>query len=427
MSQFWKFITSLRLTVTLLALSVLLVFFGTLSQVDHGLWKSQEIWFHSFIVLGQKLRLFGWVFPVPIFPGGYLIGFILLTNLTAAFIKRFQWRREKIGIHLVHSGVILLLLGQLLTDLFSVESHMRFAEGETKRYSEAHRKNELAFSTDTADGQEEVVAIPESMLRTGATIQHEKLPFVVRVKEYGLNAEMRRRGPAVDGPSPATEGVGPQLFVTPKGEATDMDSRNLPYAYLELSKGGQPLGTWLVSPWLGLLRVQPQIITVDGKEWRADFRFERYHQPFAVTLLKTTHEIYRGTDIPKNFRSRVHIEDPRNGEDRKLDIYMNHPLRYSGLTFYQYQMGRDEMNTSRGTSTLQVVKNPGWLAPYAGCYVVAAGMYVQFRHHLTSFLAKRLNSGTRKNRWGGIAARVLEFGLLGYMVLKFTLNLFGYG
>ena len=420
--------TSLRMTVTLLALSVLLVFFGTLAQVDEGLWRAQEIWFKSFFVFGQNLRLFGLQFPVPLFPGGYLIGFTLLANLTAAFIKRFQWRRDKIGIHLVHSGVILLLLGQLLTDTLSVESHLRLKEGETKNFSEAHRRNELVFKSDAPGGQEEVVAIPEAMLKPGATIQHGKLPFVVHVKEYGVNCELRRRGPAVDGPSPADQGVGPQVVVEPKPEAKDMDSRNLPYAYIEIRKGAQSLGTWLVSPWLGLLHVHDQEIPVDGKTYRADFRFERYYVPFSTTLLSTTHEIYRGTDIPKNFKSRVRIENPSKNDDRAVDIYMNHPLRYAGLTFYQYQMGRDELDQNRGTSTLQVVKNPSWLAPYAGCYVVAAGMYVQFRHHLTKFLRKRLGTGgaSGRARWGGVAARVLEVGLLGYLVLKFTLHLFGY-
>ena len=80
-----RFFTSLRLTVTLLALAVLLVFFGTLSQVDEGLWKAQKIWFESYIVTWQHLQLFGLRFVVPIFPGGYLIGFTLLVEKMLRF------------------------------------------------------------------------------------------------------------------------------------------------------------------------------------------------------------------------------------------------------------------------------------------------------------------------------------------------------
>jgi hypothetical protein len=425
MRSVWKFLTSLRLTVVCLALSVLLVFFGTLAQVDEGLWKAQKIWFESWIVTAQHLRLFGWRFLVPFFPGGYLIGFTLLTSLIAAFIHRFHWRAEKIGIHLTHAGVILLLLGQLLTQELAVESYVDFREGQTKTYAEDHLKNELAFVRDAGGGKEEVISIPESFVKPGAEIRHDMLPFVVRVKQYGVNCQIRRRGPMVDGPAVATQGVGTQLMVEPRPEVTDMDSRNLPYAYIEIFEKEKSLGTWLVTPWLDQVGAGPQEIDADGGKLRVELRFKRFYEPFAITLLKTTHETYRGTDIPKNFRSRVRLVDDRTLETREVDIYMNHPLRWSGLTFYQARMGRDPENASIGTSTLQVVRNPGWLTPYAGCYIVAIGMYVQFRMHLVKFLAKRIG-GAGKGRIGAIAGRLLEVAVLGYLVFKFTTKLFGY-
>ena len=425
LNQLWKFLTSLRLTVVCLGFSVLLVFFGTLAQVDEGLWKAQKIWFESWIVIGQHLQLFGWKFFVPIFPGGYVIGFTLLAGLTAAFIHRFVWRWDKLGVHLTHGGVILLLLGQLLTQELAVESYVDFKEGETKTYAEDHLKNELAFIRDAGGGQEEVIVIPESMVKPGAEIRHGKLPFTVRVKEYGVNCQIRRRGPMVDAPALATQGAGTQLVIEPRPETTDMDSRNLPYAYIEILQDGKSLGTWLVTPWLGMLGAGAQEIEAGGQKLRAELRFQRYYEPFAITLLKTSNEIYRGTDIPKNFRSRVRIVDAGTREAREVDIYMNHPLRYSGLTFYQARMGRDQDDPQRGTSTLQVVRNPGWLTPYAGVFIVAAGMYIQFRQHLLKFLGKRLG-GTRKGGWGAIAGRLLEIGVLGYLVLKVTFKLFGY-
>ena len=41
------------------------------------------------------------------------------------------------------------------------------------------------------------------------------------------------------------------------------------------------------------------------------------------------------------------IDNPQRRESREVDIYMNNPLRYEGLTFFQYQMGRDEVERSR--------------------------------------------------------------------------------
>ena len=121
-------------------------------------------------------------------------------------------------------------------------------------------------------------------------------------------------------------------------------------------------------------------------------RFIRYYYPFSLTLLKATHEQYRGTKIPKNFASRVRVQNPEHNEARETTIYMNNPLRYSGLTFYQYQMTAGEMVEEAGvtpSSTFQVVRNPGWLTPYMSCILVALGLLVQFGSHLLGFVRKR--------------------------------------
>ena len=51
LDYFVKFFTSLRLTVVLLALGTVLVFWGTLAQVDLGLYKAQNDFFKSFFCL----------------------------------------------------------------------------------------------------------------------------------------------------------------------------------------------------------------------------------------------------------------------------------------------------------------------------------------------------------------------------------------
>ena len=61
----------------------------------------------------------------------------------------------------------------------------------------------------------------------------------------------------------------------------------------------------------------------------------RYYKPYSVTLQKFTHERYAGTEIPKDFSSRVTLIDPERSVNRDVLIYMNHPLRYRGETFYQ--------------------------------------------------------------------------------------------
>lgn len=163
-----------------------------------------------------------------------------------------------------------------------------------------------------------------------------------------------------------------------------MDAANMPFLFVEIVSENERLGTWLLSPWLG-----PQKIEIAGETWHAAFRPKRVHHPFEVQLLQTTHEVYRGTDIPRNFQSRIRLTHPGAGEQREVDISMNDPLRYGGLTFYQYQMGRDELQANVGTSTLLVVRNPSWLAPYLGCILVASGLSFHFLLHLSAFVGRR--------------------------------------
>jgi len=398
MNHLWKFFTSLRLTVVCLAFSIVLVFVGTVAQADEGLYIAQERYFKQWWVVG--VHLFGNHLPIML-PGGYLIGVVLLVNLVAAHIRRFQWGWKKVGIHLTHAGIVVMLVGQLFTDMSQVESHLRFAEGEGKNFTESHKEHELVFIRDTADGKDEVVALPEEMIaKKGAALplplSGKSGEFEVRVKDYGINCQIRQRAPAMDkGEPPATQGAGSKATVVPQPETKAMDSKNLPYAVIEIAQRGAaektPAETWLVSPWLA-----DQKITVGGQEYRLAFRSTRFYfgrdlanEPFQMTLLKTTHEVYPGTNIPKNFQSRVRVENKTTGENREVDIFMNSPLRYEGLTFYQYQMGRDEIDQARGTSTLQVVRNPSWLAPYIGCIIVGIGMTWQFMYHLLGFTRRR--------------------------------------
>jgi len=118
----------------------------------------------------------------------------------------------------------------------------------------------------------------------------------------------------------------------------------------------------------------------------------RAYKPFSLTLLKATHSFYSGSEIPKDYRSRVRINNPEKLEKREVEIYMNSPLRYSGLTFYQYQMTAGQIAQQAGvatSSTFQVVRNPAWLTPYAGCAIVAAGLVFQFMIHLVGFISRR--------------------------------------
>jgi hypothetical protein len=512
-----KFFTSLRLTIVCLAFAIVLVFLGTLAQVDEGLYLAQTQWFRSFWVVNAHL---GWLY-VPLFPGGYLIGGLLLINLIAAHFARFTLSWRKSGILLVHFGLILLLLGQLLTDMFSTESSMRLTVGETLNYSEDFRANELVVINTTDPRADQVVAIPEKLVARRGEIRNASLPFTLRIRDYWPNCDLVERPPSNAIVSGATQGafagdlvlplaaddrsgqaraaalveivsdggslgkwllpngtdepetfdvngsrwtmalvfapamggnflllsdpsrakaeqpdpIGEKelksgrdilpakapfkirvdqfwprcrLFQRPSAKAVVPDvtrgaftgmvveplppvkvtnARNVPAAVVEVISPNGLLGTWLLPTMYNV----KQGFDWDGQHYEMAMRFTRHYKPFSLTLLNASNKKYRGTDVPKDFRSRVRVRRDDTGEVRETEIYMNAPLRYAGYTFFQYQMAADESTLRPGdkpSSTFEVVRNPSWLTPYISCVLVGVGLLVQFLMHLIGFISK---------------------------------------
>ncbi|PYL57211.1 MAG: hypothetical protein DMF31_11150, partial [Verrucomicrobia bacterium] len=95
-------VTSLKLTIVCLAAGMALIFVGTIAQVHLGIHEAQQRYFQSMFVWWPPE---GRGFKIPIFPGGHLIGAVLLINLIAAHAKRFRWTWRKLGIHLTHAGL----------------------------------------------------------------------------------------------------------------------------------------------------------------------------------------------------------------------------------------------------------------------------------------------------------------------------------
>jgi hypothetical protein len=356
-----------------------LIFAGTLAQVHLGIHEAQQRYFQSWLVWWPA-EDHG--FQIPIFPGGHLIGAILLINLIAAHAKRFRWAWRKLGIHLTHAGLIIMLAGGLFTDLFAVESHMRLQGGDTKNYSEDQRHMELTIIDTTDNDLDQVTAIPESILKANRTIDHWSLPFKIVVRNFYKNSRLRMLNEAGGQARPiANQGPGAMIAVEPIPRTIAQDERDVPAAAIEIvPKDGSSLGTWLVSDALGA----PQTLSCGGRSWLIAMRTARYYKSYSVTLQKFTHERYAGTEIPKNFASKVTLIDPERSVNRDVLIYMNHPLRYRGETFYQAGFELNDQAT-----ILQVVHNPSFLAPYFACVIVAAGLLVQFGIHLVGFARKR--------------------------------------
>jgi hypothetical protein len=397
-------LASLRLTVVMFVLAIALVFLGTLAQVDEGIWTVLSRYFRTGIawIPFQALVRFGQVFlgvspeaqvsgSFP-FPGGWFIGGVLLVNLLAAHAVRFKMTWKRSGILILHAGIVLMILGELVTGLFAVEGRMPIPQNWTVSFVEDHRAIELSIVRHLDPKTDDVFAIPGSIIRKSGIIRDDALPFDVEVIRYMSNSEIAKKvPPGMENLATAGDGLNEIAIEKPEVSGTDQEQMDdMPSAYVTFKKKGtdQSLGTYLVSKWWSVWWIpgleQPQQVSVDGKTYDVFLRSKRTYKPYSIHLIEFRHDRYLGTDTPKNYSSQVHLTDSSKGVDEEDLIYMNHPLRHAGETFYQSGV----LGSDQGT-ILQVVRNPGWLLPYISCILVAGGMLIHFGLHLIGFLRRR--------------------------------------
>ncbi len=381
-----KALASLRLTVALLVAAMVLIFVGTLAQTRLGVWQVVDQYFRSVIapvdvglVVPGISPGSGVVLPLP---GGSLIAGLMIVNLLAAHALRFRMTRKRVGVIVLHAGLIVLLAGEFVTGWFATEGLMRIDEGASARHIEDIRAAEFVVVDPSDPSFDRVVSVPASRIAHAAKgqlpISDSRLPFEIRVEQWMPNAETVPSASE----TPATRGLGLDFAAHLVAQVAGVDGgqTDLPAAYVTLVREGRPLGTWLVSA--AFRSLQP--VEIDGQTFGIGLRFARTYKPYEIHLIDFRHDVFVGTTIPKNFSSRVRIVDPERGVDRETLIWMNNPLRYRGETFYQASYKPDGSGT-----VLQVVRNPGWLLPYAACALVGGGMAWHFIQSLTAFLRRQ--------------------------------------
>ncbi|MCA9228911.1 MAG: hypothetical protein KDA47_25015, partial [Planctomycetales bacterium] len=128
-------LASLKITVTLFALSIFLILAGTLAQTEKNMWEVMGQYFYPYIAWIDirvffpysffpdwpaklpDLRESNFAFP---FPGGAFIGVAMFVNLGAAFISRFPLQAR--GTRLV-VGAAVLLAGAIVTAVVILGGH----------------------------------------------------------------------------------------------------------------------------------------------------------------------------------------------------------------------------------------------------------------------------------------------------------------
>lgn len=374
-SRIWTFFKSFQLTIVLLACLMALVVLCTLAQVEMGTQGAVNAYMRSFFVKRQVSFL---PFPLPVFPGGGLVGLLLTLNLIAKTLD-IQRSWTKAGMWLVHAGLVILFAGEFVAGMMQVDTNMSIEVGQTVNYVQSYKNMELAVIDVTDPTWDEVYSVPDTLLAKGGSIAIPGTPLTLNVKRYYPNSELSNLPPGAP-PSLATAGIGPGISVVERPTVTNDNELNTGSVFVEPVAGGHSYGIWLASMALGA----PQSFTHEGHTYLLTMRLRRQYLPYAFTLKQFRHDVYPGTDIPKNFSSLVQVVNPSQKESREVLIYMNQPLRYEGKTFYQASFGKNDT-----LSVLSVVENPGWLLPYVSCVLVSLGLLVHFAIVLRRSLKRR--------------------------------------
>ena len=154
------------------------------------------------------------------------------------------------------------------------------------------------------------------------------------------------------------------------------------YVRVTEKKTMKNLGTFLLSQ---IAYQNEQIDTVAGMQ--IGLRFKADYKPYSLTLKDVQAKMYPGTNTARWYSSEFILDDKTANTKSEQRVFMNNPLRYAGETFYQTQYAKDGLG--REVSTLQIVKNRGWMIPYVCCMFVVIGLVGQFGTSLLGFLEKK--------------------------------------
>lgn len=354
--------------ITLLCLLILfaLIFFGTLYQADHGLFEAQKKFF------GYGVVLVGGFFPLP---GASLVIWVLSVQLALMMALQLAWKLDRIGLWIVHLGIMALLVGGFITQMLAEESQLTLAEGETGHFTTAYHEHELAFWEAKGDTNA-VFAWDASALKPGRQLDIAPYGARITIRSYYRNSDAFTTK-ATNGPHYLNaSGIGLLEQRKPEKEVT----QNAPGVIFTLSEPGKADREVL------LYAQEPNPLTLDlgGKRVFAQLRLKHYPLPFSLKLGRFVKNVHPGTDIPSSFESYADLTE--NGASRPVKVWMNNPLRTRGYTFFQASYAQAQGQANK--STFAVVTNPGRVLPYVSSITVFAGLLLHFLIRLVPFVRR---------------------------------------
>ena len=145
---------------------------------------------------------------------------------------------------------------------------------------------------------------------------------------------------------------------------------------VRVEQDGETFDQWLPAGWQITVPTLPKPIGI-AYGWRT--------VPLPIGLELLDFEVTRneGSDAPAGFKSSLRIS-ATDGETANGQCWMNHPFSFpsawwrtwSGLTFKISQASWNPENL--GQSTVQILRDPGWLLKWIGSLLTVAGVFMMF-------------------------------------------------
>lgn len=323
---------------------MVLLIAGTVAQKYVGLYVAQKIFFTGPIL---------WLGFVPL-PGLPLTLAAITVSLTAKFFLSSPWQKSRLGINLAHLGVLLLLIGGIVTAVTQKEGFLLIPEGaESNRVQDYHDR-----LVTLSKGKDTLAQAPLETLDAGDVLSVPGHNLHIRIDKTCRNCM-----PAMVENARGRHGRAEKVTINP-AQPEKEDEQNLSGLEIAATGGGQTTdGVYVL-----MERMSP---AVEIGAYTLSIGRRETTLPFTLRLDRFEREFHPGTMDARAFRARLTVIDGKT--PWPVTVSMNEPLRYKGYTLYQSSFIEDPNGLQ---TVLNVVQNRGRIFPYLSGVIIFAGLLI---------------------------------------------------
>ncbi len=281
---------------------------------------------------------------------------VLGVNILAALLVRIPWKVRHLGFVIAHAGVLVLLIGSLMTYKGGIEGSLSFMEGETSDSIIMFDRSQLLVLREDQGTQTTMRFTPGPVdWRPGNTLEFEEWDGI-RLKILKFIRHARTDQKATFVPDDSKDAKDSKLESALLVELTAGDDRH----EFWLQRRNPKHSRWTATTAAGRISVS--------------LGYEMLPLGYSLKLLDFERVMNPGRMGNASFASTVQLIDTSRSIDRTEKIWMNHPLTHGKFTFYQSSFR--ELPGGRKASVLSVAYDPGWPLKYLGSLLICVGIFV---------------------------------------------------